>query len=57
MKIIAKYLVMIDFKIVEVVELENGSLYQIWYINGVPTYDEMDKDTFYEYRDYSKDRL
>ena len=48
---------MIDFKIVEVVELENGSLYQIWYINGVPTYDEMDKDTFYEYRDYSKDRL
>ena len=58
MKIIAKYLVVRYFNIVEVVELENGCFYEIQYSKmGVPNYIEISKDDFYELRDYSKDRL
>lgn len=58
MKIIAKYLVVRHFNIVEVVELENGCFYEIQYTKfGTPNYNEMSKDDFYELRDYSKDRL
>jgi len=58
MKIIAKYLVVRHFNIVEVIELENGCFYEIQYTkNGVPTYDEMSKDDFYEYQNNAKDRL
>lgn len=58
MKIIAKYLVVRHFNIVEVVELENGCFYEIEYSQmGIPIYGEISKDDFYELRDYSKDRL
>lgn len=58
MKIIAKYLVLRQFTIVEVVELENGCFYEIVYTKfGTPNYIEMDKETFYELRDEAKDRL
>jgi len=58
MKIIAKYLVVRHFNIVEVIELENFCFYEIHYNQfGVPTYVEMSKDDFYELRDYSKGRL
>lgn len=58
MKIIAKYLISFGFAIVEVVEIENGAFYRIEYSKfGVPDYIEMDKETFYDYKDDSKNKL